>query len=163
MKYIIYLLFGFQTLWSQEVSFIVEMSTDTVLMGNYVQLKYSVENIQGDFQAPEFNGFNIISGPNVSSQFSMINGKVTQSASYSYYLQPLEVGVFHIDAAALENDTQHLETATITIVVAANPNGITQDPNNFSSRQEIIIGDPKVMTAQDSMKQKLKKVKIHKI
>jgi len=55
-------------LQSQDVVFKQELSYDTVYMGNALQIKYSIQNANGDFQAPDFDGFVIVSGPNVSSQ-----------------------------------------------------------------------------------------------
>ena len=59
-------------------SITVEVSDDTLYLGNAVGIKYSIKNIVGDFQPPEFKGMRLVAGPMVSSSFSMINGKVTQ-------------------------------------------------------------------------------------
>jgi len=44
-------------LQSQDVVFKQELSYDTVYMGNALQIKYSIQNANGDFQAPDFDGF----------------------------------------------------------------------------------------------------------
>ena len=73
---------------AEEVNFSINISSDTVLMGNYIQVSFKLENARGDaFTPPSFEGFQVISGPNQSSSFSMYNGKVSQSISYSYYMK----------------------------------------------------------------------------
>ena len=147
---------------AQEVVFKQELSYDTLLMGNVLEIKYSIENANGDFQAPEFQGFTIISGPNVSSQFSMINGTITQSASYTYFLRPNVEGVITIESASLENGENLWTTEPIDIVVQANPDGIIQNPRGYGFSQEIIYSDS-TTTKMDSIKMKLKKLKTYKI
>ena len=147
---------------SQDIVFKQQLSSDTVLLGNLIELKYTVENTQGDFQAPDLSAFMVVSGPNVASQFSMINGKVTQSASYSYFLKPASVGQFEINSARLENGENLWTTDPITINVLPNPDGIIVRPNGFGFSQKIIVQDS-IMTKQDSIKAKLKKVKTYKI
>ncbi len=148
--------------YAQEVVFKQELSYDTLLMGNVLEIKYSIENANGDFQAPEFSDFTIISGPNVSSQFSMINGSVTQSASYSYFLRPNVEGLITIESATLENGENLWSTDPINIVVQPNPDGIIQNPRGYGFRQEIIYSDS-TTTKMDSLQMKLKKLKTYKI
>ncbi|TVR89536.1 MAG: hypothetical protein EA411_02110 [Saprospirales bacterium] len=116
---------------SSEVSFKVEVSTDTILLGNYFEVKFTVENAQPNFSPPEFTDFDIVGGPNQSSSFSMINGQVRRSASFTYYLKPREEGVFYIDAAAIEVDGKYLETPPVEIFVLPNPDGIIENPHQL--------------------------------
>lgn len=148
---------------AQDVIFKQEISYDTVLIGNVLQIKYSFENTNGDFQAPAFVDFDVVSGPNVSSQYSMINGAVTQSASYSYVLRPTHEGLITIESAKLINRDQEWTTEPMDIFVAPNPNGIIQNPRGYGFRQEIIYRDSVSVAPIDSMKMKLKKLKTYKI
>lgn len=158
---IITLVLHLSTAHSQDAVFRTELSRDTILLGNVIELRYTIENIQGDYKAPRFDGFTMVSGPNVSSQFSMINGKVTQSSSYSYFLRPEETGVYTIDGAQLENGENVWHTDPVTIVVLPNPQGIIENPRGFGFRQQFMMKD--TMSRQDSILQKLKKVKTYKI
>ena len=64
----------------QEVLVDVKIDKDTVLAGEVVRISFEVSGGSIlEFTPPEFTGFQIIAGPNVSSSFSMINGKVDQS------------------------------------------------------------------------------------
>ncbi len=51
-----------------------------------------------DVQLPPLDPFKILSGPNQSSQFSMVNGAVSVSKSYSVVLLPRRTGKFTIPA-----------------------------------------------------------------
>jgi len=156
------------TLLAQEgATFKVEVSTDSVLLGNYVEVTFTLENASmEDFQVPTFEGFRIVSGPNQSSSFSMMNGKVSQKASYSYYLEPKDIGNYYIPPATVSTGEQVLETMPVEILVAPNPDGIIQNQqpkresfgsdffgrNDFFSRD--FFGTP---PAQQAPKKKAKK------
>jgi hypothetical protein len=150
-------------MFSQEVVFKQELSYDSVYMGNVLQIKYSIQNTNGDFQAPDFEGFAIVSGPNVSSQFSMINGAVTQSASYVYFLQPRSPGVYTLAPAVLENGDNLWSTEPIVITVLDNPDGIRQNPQGFQVINKFIQSDTTTMTMEDSLRMKFKKLKTRRI
>jgi hypothetical protein len=112
------------------VKFTVQLSTDSILMDNYFEVKFILENANGrNFEAPDFSQhFKVISGPNFSTSMSMVNGDVTQSMSITYYLEPLSTGVFYILPASVEASGQVLETAPLEVLVAPNPGGIRQSP-----------------------------------
>lgn len=151
---------------SQEKSFTTEVSTDTLYWGNYLGLKYTIKNLSGDFQAPDLQNFQIVSGPNVSNQFSMINGDVTQSSSYEYVLKPINEGASTIGSASLLQNDQVLSTDPIEIIVVANPNDIIQDYRRFNSPKLNFTPtntEVKNLTKADSIKMKLKKLKATKI
>lgn len=121
---------------AQEARLIVEVSTDTVLLGNYFELKFTVENIQGRFEAPNLSAFQVVGGPNSSTSISMINGEVNRSAAYSYYLKPTDIGNYTIPPAYIVAGDQTLETVPLEIIVIPNPDGIVQHPNRPGLRIE---------------------------
>ena len=88
------ILASFSSSKAQDFVFSMEVSGDSVLLGNYVELSYTIENAQGKFEPPSFEGLDIISGPNYSSSISINNGEMKSLESYSYYLAPPEVGVY---------------------------------------------------------------------
>jgi len=148
---------------AQEVKFTVEVSSDSILMGNYFTVTFNIENGKAQhFDAPNFQGFSITSGPNQSSSFSMYNGVTSQSMSYTYYLEPLEEGEFFIEPANIEVDGQILETAPIKIKVAPNPEGIIQRPNQQKNRTFDSFFDQPLFPKKDKAKPK-KKRKIYRI
>lgn len=172
MRYVLcflFLLLSQGSMTAQEVSFTVEITSDTLYFGNILGLKYTISNTQGDFEPPSFEGFDVIGGPNVSSQFSMVNGAVTQSASYEYYLMPREIGTIDLPSAILKNDTDELTSDEVRIIVVDNPEGIQQSTSRYgltksnSYKPAKMIIDKKPMSKQDSLIMKLKKVKAKKI
>lgn len=139
MKKIIAILFavcGFISLvFAQDAKFSVSVSSDSILLGNYVKVTFSLKNAKGDnFQSPEFEGFQIVSGPNMSSNFSMINGEVSQSVSYTYYIEPKNIGNHFIQPASIETENHVLETLPIEVMVVPNPDGIIQNPEETEDR-----------------------------
>lgn len=114
-----------------EARFTVEVSSDSVLLGNYVKVTFTLENAKGsDFEAPPFSDFRVISGPNYASNFSMINGEVSQSVSYTFQLEPKDIGNFYLDPASIRVDDDVLETEPVEILVVPNPDGIIEQPQN---------------------------------
>lgn len=126
------------TLMAQEESpkFTMEISTDSILMDNYFEVKFTLENASGrNFYPPSFDGFNIIGGPNQSTSMSIVNGDMTQSVSYSYYLEPKDIGQFWIEPASIEAGENVLETTAIEVFVVPNPDGVKQYPQQREQRR----------------------------
>lgn len=116
--------------------FTVEISTDSVLMGNYFEVKFTLENADGsNFEAPHFENFDIVGGPNHSSSYSFVNGEMSQSITFSYYLQPRDIGAYYILPASIETKEAVLETIPLEVWVAPNPEGIQQFPKERESRR----------------------------
>ncbi len=114
--------------------FSVELSSDSVLFGNYIEVRFTLENASGsNFSPPEFEHFFVIGGPNQSSSFSMINGEVTQSKSYTYFVESKAEGAFFIEPASIEADGAVLETLPIEVNILPNPDGVKEDPSKSRS------------------------------
>jgi len=111
------------------VKFSVSVSTDSVLMDNYFEVKFTLENANGEnFEAPAFDHFNVVSGPNFSTSMSMVNGDVTQSMTITYYLEPKDIGSYYILPASVKAKDKTLQTAPLGVLVVPNPDGIKQVP-----------------------------------
>ena len=135
------------------------------MQGNIIKVKFEVKNTQGQFEPPVFENWLILGGPNTSSQFSMINGRITQSASYEYILQAPEEGVFLIDSGKLNNGEEAFTTEAVLITVLPNPEGRQVMPQRYGYQQEILV-KPALkdsLSAQDSLKIKLSRLKSTKI
>ncbi len=128
MKYLIFFLLMSAAFAAnaQEIVFKVEVSSDSVLMGNTFEVRFTIENAGGDFKAPDFDGFDIVSGPNTSSSFSMVNGNVTQKASYAYRLRPAREGKLYIQPASFKTKNNTLETEPLIVFVHPNPGGVIE-------------------------------------
>ena len=115
------ILMSLQYSTGQDVSFTAKVSTDTVALGQSFELVYELKNAQGEFEAPELSDFEIYSGPNFTSSYSMINGVSTMSMSYTYHLKPKKVGAFSIDPAVVAVGGETYSTDPVNIVVVLDP------------------------------------------
>jgi len=126
----IFMVFGGFSIQAQK--FTVEVSVDTILMGHSFSVNFTLENIQGEFEAPKFNHFYSIGGVSQSSSISIVNGKMSQTQVYTYRLEPKEEGLFVIEPAFLHTADDVILTDPVQIVVLPNPNG---SPDTNGRRQ----------------------------
>lgn len=115
-------------LYGQSLDFKVSVSNDTLLLGNYLEVKFEIKNGSGKFIAPDFNNWNIVAGPNSASSYSIINGETNRSSSYTYYLEAAHEGEFIIEAATFKTTEKKYNTPNVKIMVLKNPEGIRQHP-----------------------------------
>ena len=68
-------------------------------------VQYSINTKAENFKSPNFNGLQVLSGPNPSTQssYSFVNGKSQSSSSttYSFYLKAVKEGAYNIGPAAI--------------------------------------------------------------
>ncbi len=115
--FILTMLSGMSAL-AQEAKFTATVSKSTVALDSKFKVEFKLENAQGsNFQAPDFENFTLLGGPSTSSAMSIVNGEVTQSISYVYYLKPKEKGSFTLDAATIKAGGKALTTEAVTIQV----------------------------------------------
>lgn len=123
---------------AQEIEFSVSLSADTIGLNNRLEVTFILKNAQGArFEPPQFEGFRLLAGPNTSSQFSIINGKTTSLVSYTYILEPLEVGQYYIPPAFIEAGGKTLETTLQEVWVLPGGDAPARDKRN-TRPQEII-------------------------
>lgn len=123
-------------------SFHANVNTTTVALNDKFQLSFTFEgqdvNSIKNLSPPDLNkDFLVLSGPNQSTSMQIINGAVSASISYSYYLQPRNLGKYTIGAAKILYKDQDYKSEPIKIeVVAGTPksNQNTQTDNNVSEK-----------------------------
>jgi hypothetical protein len=141
--------------------------------GDQFTVMWTVNAGGGEFSAPSFNGFYKLMGPQTSysSSTQIINGKMSNSTSYSYvyYLQAVKEGKFVIQPATfiLKNKTYHSDSLHIEVIgstaqkQSAPPGGQDEQTNadvqssgkdlfiNLSvNRREVFLGEPIVATVK---------------
>ncbi len=112
----------------------VNLSKDSILLGNSIKVEFIIENSEGKFEAPKFEEMDILSGPNYSSSMQIINGAKSSKRSISYILRPRDIGKYYIPPAYLIAQDIQLNTEALEFNVYPNPLGIIEDPkmeNNF--------------------------------
>ncbi len=70
-----------------------------------------------NFHPPALTGFKILSGPNQSSSMQIINGKVSGSITFSYIVQPGNIGEFTIQSASIDYGGKTYRTQPFNIKV----------------------------------------------
>jgi hypothetical protein len=106
----------------KSVSFTAATNASKVVKGGVFEVIFSIKNAEGsDFVPPSFNGFKVVGGPNLQSSRTIINGNVSQSTNYGYYLSALKTGTLTIDAATIKVDKKTLQSNSLKIEVANAP------------------------------------------
>ena len=114
-------------------TFDVSVTTDSVLIGNYIELEFSAENLDGEFEGPTLVGFIVIGGPNQSSSIQIINGNSSSRSTWSYYIQPSEEGQIVVPPAYFITEDKTYETDPLEINVYPNPEGLIVKPKSENS------------------------------
>jgi hypothetical protein len=122
-------------------SFEVKISTDTILYGNYLEVRFVAQNLKGTFEPPKFADFDVVGGPNQSTSMSIVNGHTTQTASFSYFIKPRNTGLLHIEPAYYVNGPENnYETQPIEILSLPNPDGVVQESRIKDSNEQLSFG-----------------------
>lgn len=120
-------------------SFIATASNTKVGEGEQFEVSFTYSgadiNAVANFQAPNFKDFLVLSGPNQSSNMQIINGAVSGSRAFTYYLQPRSMGKFTIGSAAISVKGQTLKSAPLAIEVVKGSNN--QQAKKESNNQEV--------------------------
>ena len=109
------------TLWAQDDPRLAVSAKKQVMVGERFQVVFEANGEGRNFQAPTFEGFNVVGGPftSTSSSIQMINGSVTRSTtnSYTYALQASREGTFRIGAASVTIDGKKVSSEPYEIKV----------------------------------------------
>ncbi len=123
----------------------VASAKQVVAVGETFTLSFSVNGQGTGFRLPNFQGFNVLSGPNTSTSSSIrsISGRtsMTIAYTYTYYLQAVREGSFDIPAATVTVNGKNYNSNPLTIKVVRNPNGVPPQQGSQGQRQQ--GGDPK--------------------
>jgi hypothetical protein len=112
------------------------VASSKVGLGDQFEIQFSfngpdVNNV-GNFKSPDFANFMILSGPNQSTSMSIINGAVSGSLTYSYYIQPRAVGTFTIGSASVSYKGITFKSAPVKIEVVKG----SAPPPNANKQQD---------------------------
>lgn len=113
-----------------QATFTASLSKNKLGVNQRVKIIFSI-NKQGadNFSPPSFKNFKVIAGPSQSINQSWINGKVTFSQSYTYMLQPKNMGTYTLPGATIELNGKKLTSNTLKVTVSEAVE-IPQDPND---------------------------------
>ena len=111
-----FLFFCSTTLFGQ-IKFEAVVSKNKLGLNENLRVDFKMNDDGDNFTPPNFDGFNIVGGPNQSVSNSWINGVRTFSKTYTYFLSPTERGRFIIGQASIEIDGDIYKTSTVEIQV----------------------------------------------
>ena len=102
-------------------------------------------NKQGadNFSPPSFKNFKVVGGPSQSVNQSWINGNVSFSQSYTYIIQPKEIGTFTISGATIQLNGKTLTSNSVkmnilkAVDIPPNPN----DPNYIAQQNVHLVAE----------------------
>ena len=105
-------------------TFTVTPETVNVQQGETFNLTYLLEGASmRDFQAPSFENFLLVGGPNRSTSMQIINGSMSQSSNMGYVLQATKEGKFVIPSATITTKKgKTLRSKKINVNVSKNAN-----------------------------------------
>ncbi len=99
-------------------NFTASVNRNPIEVGEHIQVTFKVDKTDvSNFKAPLFKGFTIMMGPSQSSYTQIINGKVSQSFSYTYVLRAEAPGTYTIPSAEIKSGGETLRSNSIQITV----------------------------------------------
>ena len=123
---------------TQDVSFYATADAKEVLEGSKVKVTFTLENAKGTgFRPPQFKGFDILSGPSISSSSFLINGISTSKNSYTYVLMAQKPGVYTIGPASIKVGNRVLHTQPLKIKVIKRKWGKKNNEKKYFATMEI--------------------------
>jgi hypothetical protein len=144
-KLFIFLLILSNWVIAQTPSFVAQVSKNKVAVGEVFQVAFTLNGSGSNLVYPNFNDFNIYSGPNQSQSMSMVNGTISQSTTLSLFIAAKKEGKFTIGEATVMSGNQKLETKPIVIEVTkgasqqqqqGNPNAQNQQPQQTQAKEK---------------------------
>jgi hypothetical protein len=134
IKYCILLLLfmlGTSMLFAADIKFTASVSKTEVGTTEQFQITFTANGTGDHFTPPSFNGFLVVSGPNVSTSMMVINGNASASMAYSYELVAVKEGTYTIGPATMVVNGKQLSTNPIKIKVIK---GQTAPQNNTAAQ-----------------------------
>lgn len=119
-RFVIYIvwiavIFGSGVLHAQD--FTATVSKNPVGVGEQFEITFTLNTSPSGFQAPSFKDFILLGGPNQSTSMQFINGSMSQTVSYSYFLQAKTEGTFRIDPAVVNAGGKRLQSNSLSVTV----------------------------------------------
>jgi BatD DUF11 like domain len=118
------------TAQAQKSSLLVTTDRDTVALTDYFMLTVTMQNCDANsFKMPEAidENFTLAGRPTTQTSMSFVNGAMSSSAAYTYYLIPKKTGKIEIEGISVTtNDRKTVKADKIKIVVVKEGKGNTK-------------------------------------
>ena len=93
------------------------VSKKQVAVNEAFEVSFKIEGGQGKVNFPKFTGFQVRGGPNTSSSMQFVNGQMSQSYTYSFYLSATKIGKLTIGEASVKVNGKTLKSKPLTVDV----------------------------------------------
>ena len=139
------------TIVSAQIQFNIKPAATVIGKEDVLQVSYEITGVSdANFEPPLFPKWKIVSGPNYSSEQTMMNGKTEKKVSFIFLLHPLSVGTIEIPQATIVIDNKKLIAKSISISVkntahiagVSAPSNSLQLPGNIL--QEDLLGEDEI-------------------
>jgi len=136
-KVLIFLMFVGFVAFADNIHFVME-GPEAVAVGEQFRLGFTLNDSGSDLQLPDLSNFDVLMGPSTSqsSSIQIINGRTTQSSSFSYIfiLRAKKEGKFTIRPASIKVEGKTYESNSLTIqVVKGQPQAQQQQSSGQQS------------------------------
>ena len=101
--------------WAQTLK--ATSSASEVGTNERFQITYTLNTQGNNFKQPDFNGFEILSGPNQSISMQWINGQMSSSLSVSFVWRAPNTGTFTIEPATIQANGKTVTSNKVKIKV----------------------------------------------
>lgn len=119
---------------AQDGTFTATLDRTTVGTGEQFAVSFTVSgsdvNSVRNLRPPAFSSFVVMSGPNQSTSMQIINGQMSGSATFTYYLYARQIGKYTIGPATVEYKGATLRSQPLQVeVVQGKPQTAAKEPN----------------------------------
>ena len=118
-----YLILGFLLCASgiiqAQVRFEAKVSREELGINERLRVDFEMNEDGDNFKPPSFSDFTVVGGPNQKVSQSFVNGKMSFSKTYSFYLQPKKRGKLTVGQAEVEIENTIYKTSPVTVDVGA--------------------------------------------
>ncbi len=97
--------------------FKASLNQNPVTQGERFTVSFSIDEQASNFRNPDFRGLQIVSGPNTSRQKQIINGVLSLSYTFTYYLVAPKEGTYNISPASIRVKGETIKSNSLTVKV----------------------------------------------
>lgn len=114
-----------------------------VAVGEQFQVSYELTGDGKNFEAPNFNNFELVGGPfsSSSSSVQIVNGSVTKTNThtFSFYLRAIKEGKYTIPAATITVNKQKIKSNTAEVEVTKDKSAVTSSSNTGKGKAKDVF------------------------
>ena len=134
-------------------NFSASVNRKKIAVNQAFTLSFKIDGNGNRFSPPNLGKFQVLSGPNQSSSMTYVNGKMTQSLTFSYQLRAKskKLGVIQIGPASIQSSGKTIKSNTVSVeMVKATQQGQNNNQNNNNITKQLNDNIHLVLTVSKS-------------